>query len=322
MTTRECLICGSSMRSWLQVPGDALHPSIKQGYALEWCSACESGQVEPRPDAAEVPGFYDVEDYYTHGETLEKPSRNLPFLDRLRIHLAWRLDHGQGRTAEYLSEILGDEPRRCLDIGCGDGSMLSLIAEWGHEVTGIDPDPAARSVAAGRHIKVHEGTAEAIPETLNGETFDFVFMTHSLEHCLSPLEALENAHRLTNDGGTLVLETPNNAATGLKQAGPAWPWLDVPRHLNFFTPRSLRLVAERAGFTVRSTEFYGYCGQFEPGWLDSERRIRRAFATLDPNGNWGNVPALRSRAWRLLMRTVLASPSHKYHSVRVTCSRN
>src|SRR5207245_1074357 len=104
-----------------------------------------------------------------------------------------------------------------------------------HEVLGIEPDRKALETALARGVSVLSGSAEALPPSVPSGRFDVVVFSHSLEHCREPLKAVRNAARLLAVDGTLVLETPNNASRGLKQAGTAWLWLDVPRHLNFFT---------------------------------------------------------------------------------------
>ena len=44
--------------------------------------------------------------------------------------------------------LLGDSPKRVLDIGCGNGRVLLPVALAGHIVTGIDIDPKAISACA------------------------------------------------------------------------------------------------------------------------------------------------------------------------------
>ena len=48
---------------------------------------------------------------------------------------------------EILS-LLGDSPKRILEIGCGNGRVLVPAALAGHEVTGVDNDPDAISACA------------------------------------------------------------------------------------------------------------------------------------------------------------------------------
>src|SRR5262249_11638886 len=133
---------------------------------------------------------------------------------------------------------------RACDLGCGSGDLLTRLARLGHEVVGAEPDPAAREVVRGKGHRVLAGTAEELPEEIRGGRHDLVVMSHVLEHCLDPKRAVANAAGLLAEGGLLVIETPNNDARGLGRAGVLWPWLDVPRHLNFFTSRSLAAICE------------------------------------------------------------------------------
>jgi len=47
------------------------------------------------------------------------------------------------RQVRGLIERLGESPRRILDLGCGDGRVLAPLADAGHDVIGVDSDPAA-----------------------------------------------------------------------------------------------------------------------------------------------------------------------------------
>ena len=49
---------------------------------------------------------------------------------------------------QVVLSLLGDTPKRVLDIGCGNGRLLLPAALAGHEVTGIDIDPKAISACA------------------------------------------------------------------------------------------------------------------------------------------------------------------------------
>jgi SAM-dependent methyltransferase len=308
-----CPLTGAEMAPWMRVPCDWRRPDASGGYELYWSAAGQFGQLHPRPAKYEIPAFYDVE-YYTHHADVAGGGRGRGFLERLRVHLAWRADHGWDVTPESLRATTGLATGSALELGCGDGKLLAGLQESGWAVVGVDPDPAARKVAGERGLQVHDGTAEEPPAAIDGRTFDLVLMQHVLEHCLDPVQALRVAAAYLKPNGVLVVETPNNEAVGLRAAGAAWPWLDVPRHLNFFTPHSLRAACSLAGLAPVATEYTGYVRQFQRPWIENERHIRLVFDRREaPTPPASNTLA----AWALLARTALARSRYKYDSVRV-----
>ena len=312
-----CPLTGTPMTSWLHVPCDWRRPDAGGAYHLFWSPRARFGQLYPRPSPAEVASFYDI-DYYTHDGVHESEAEPPAyFLERLRVHLAWRADRGSDLGAARLRALLPGRSPAVLDLGCGDGELLADLAKAGCETVGVEPDGAARRVAAGRWLEVYAGTAERLPSEVSERWFDMVVFNHVLEHCLEPFEALRSAAARLKPGGLLVAETPNNEAAGCRTAGAAWPWLDVPRHLNFFTTHSLRQACLVAGLTPTATEYCGYTRQFQGGWLEMERRIRDTF----PRQDSGRPPNLSRRAWGLLIRTALGGARFKYDSVRVVARK-
>ncbi|HWB00640.1 MAG TPA: class I SAM-dependent methyltransferase [Pirellulales bacterium] len=309
------------MQHWLHVPCDWRRSKLAESYELFWSPRSSFGQLCPRPTAEQLAAAYAV-DYYTHGDgaPLTEQNGRRGLLSRLREHLAWRGDRGIDLSADHIGSLVaGAAPLRVCELGCGDGKLLGDLAALGFETIGIEPDPAARRVAAGRGLKVLDGVAEQLPAELSPESFDVLVMSHVLEHCSDPLVAMRNVATLLRDGGVAVIETPNNEALSLRQAAAAWPWLDVPRHLNFFTAASLRLACERASLEVLRIEYVGYCRNFQQPWLANEATIRTAFAAHGGKQVSPGQQALRS--WQLLAATLLASPRRKYDSVRVIARR-
>ncbi|WP_019588144.1 class I SAM-dependent methyltransferase [Deinococcus apachensis] len=83
-----------------------------------------------------------------------------------------------------------------LDIGAGDGRLLSLLRERGHRGrrVGMDPAPGPGLVA---------GTAEALP--FPDASFDAVLLIRVLAHLANPMTALAEARRVLRPAGQLVV---------------------------------------------------------------------------------------------------------------------
>lgn len=312
----KCILSGETMTPWLYIPCDWRRPLVNQGFQIYWCERSELGFVYPLPESDEIPEFYQV-NYYTHNSGSRKQSTINNFFDKLRIHISYRFDHGVQSTVDYWQNLAGKANANICEIGCGNGDRLKLLLSAGNQVVGVEPDPAAANHALSQGINVFQGTAELLPDQIvNASKFDLVIMNHVLEHTLDPLLALSNAKKLLNQGGKLVVETPNNKAIGMKQAGITWFNLDVPRHLYFFTPKSLCTIVEKVGLTVLETSYQGYCRQFQPNWINTEKQIWQEFNSLQGKKN---LPRCNSnqKAWLLLCQTLLAPSQYKYDSVRV-----
>lgn len=255
------------------------------GFNLFWCSSCEFGRLEGDFTPEQVAGFYPT-DYYTHGTTAPLTSR-ASIVERTLVHLAWRTDGG---LAFDPSETSG---KSVCDLGCGNGGNLRKFKAAGYKTVGVEPDERALAAAQDAGVIV-PGTAEDLP--IKG-SFDVVLMSHVLEHCIDPVRAASNAASLLAEGGTLIIEVPNNAALGFNWFEGRWPWTDIPRHLSFFSEASLRVLFSKLGLQVTRTFYVGYTRQFAPVWRDK-------------------IDSPRS-GWPLLAATSLATDAKKYDSVRV-----
>ena len=306
------------MRLRFPVPRDHRRPGLDRAYEVRWCDECAYGRVWPEPDADEVRASYEI-DYYTHTAPgrgwAERPRT---FMDRVRVHLSWRADRGEELDVESLTREQ-DHPRpRLLEIGCGDGGDLVRFARAGWDVVGIDPDPRARRTARAQGVQVLAGTLEAPPSALFLRDYDLLWVSHVLEHVVDLPRALDNLAELCGRSGRVLLEVPNCASLGFTREREAWPWTDVPRHLHFFTPQSLRAAFRLHGLEVLDTTFRGYCRQFSNEWIEAEREVREGLGVR--GGLRENLPP-KLRSWLRLGRTALARPEHKYDSIRVLARR-
>lgn len=77
-------------------------------------------------------------------------------------------------AAEAVAWLLGEEPRRVVDLGAGTGIFSRMLTTAGHEVIAVEPDPLMRDrlVAVSPGITAVAGSAEDIP--LPGGSVDAV----------------------------------------------------------------------------------------------------------------------------------------------------
>ncbi|HXG35868.1 MAG TPA: methyltransferase domain-containing protein, partial [Dehalococcoidia bacterium] len=77
------------------------------------------------------------------------------------------------------------------------------------------------------------------------------------EHLPDPLAELREIYRILRSDGALVVEVPNSASLTFRLCGRRWLHLDLPRHLQHFTPGTLQHLLRCAGFTpVRYQNFH------------------------------------------------------------------
>ena len=310
-----------SFRPWLDVANDWRRSDATESYSLYWSDVAQFGQILPRPSASAIAKYYEVNDYYTHGpDAGASDAVHRGVLQRALMSVAWRLDRGIAPTSAWWKAVPPEGARSCVDIGCGDGSNLAMLAPYLDVLVGVEPDPKAREAASARGIRVMDGVAESLPGELVPGSFDLVVISHVLEHCRDPIAALANARDLMSDRGVLMVETPNSAALGCKARGAGWYWLDVPRHLNFFTEDSLRTLCAHVALLPQRAEYSGFVRQFSRAWIEAETRIE---ARLDGRAKITAADFRRNfyRQVALLLRSGLAPARRKYDSVRLICTK-
>jgi hypothetical protein len=108
-----------------------------------------------------------------------------------------------------------------------------------------------------------------------------------MAHLPRPVDDLRMLRGLLAPGGVLLILTVNANSLRLKASGADWNGF-TPNHLKFFSPATLRLALEQAGFvSTLMPPMYTY--EVEKGTARlsdrDERRLRRVIA----RGNRGNM---------------------------------
>jgi ubiquinone/menaquinone biosynthesis C-methylase UbiE len=111
--------------------------------------------------------------------------------------------------AAQIHEVASFAGKRVLDVGCGNGYVLSHYARHGAEVYGIDITPTAVRLCqqrfAYRSLTGHfqEADAEHLPFPDN--EFDCVCSMGVLHHVPDPARAVAEIHRVLKPGGRLIV---------------------------------------------------------------------------------------------------------------------
>jgi hypothetical protein len=138
-------------------------------------------------------------------------------------------------------------PGTFLDVGCGPGDFVRLLARKGFDAIGADgarePPPALSSAPSLPYLRFDFDTYEV--DGLDPGGSYTVILRHVLEHVREPQLCLA---RLRAQGARrFFVVVPNAASLERRLFGADWYLWDPPRHLWHFDALSLDALCRRAG---------------------------------------------------------------------------
>src|SRR3954452_1623657 len=159
-------------------------------------------------------------------------------------------DEIRARQREYVEDFRAAGP--VLDLGCGRGEFVALLAEAGVAARGVDADADMVAYARGEGLQVEQGDALAALEALEDGRLEGVFAAQLLEHLPPPalIRLLELAAAKLRHGGVFVAETINP----LSPLALRNYFADLT-HAQPLAPETLELLARQAGFSEVEKRF-------------------------------------------------------------------
>jgi SAM-dependent methyltransferase len=141
---------------------------------------------------------------------------------------------------------------RVLDIGCGLGRTLAYHRNRGCDAYGIEADENVQAIAARYGLNIRRGVFDGTQ--FESGFFDYVTLDQVAEHVPDPHVLMQGVARVLKPGGKAVITTPNPNSFGAWLYGRRWLNWHSPYHMQFYTRRSMGLVAARAGLKLVKTE--------------------------------------------------------------------
>jgi SAM-dependent methyltransferase len=162
--------------------------------------------------------------------------------DRMAAHDSthWWYRARREILADYLTRYGGlPDKARILEIGCGTGHNLPMLARFG-EVEAIEIDPAAREIASERLGRpVGAAPLPALPDVPRG-AFDLVAVLDVVEHIEDDVAALQAMKALLRPGGKVLIAVPAHQ----------WMWSahdEVNHHHRRYSKKTLAAAIGKAG---------------------------------------------------------------------------
>ena len=155
----------------------------------------------------------------------------------------------RGARPAAVRAAMGAEAATALEVGCGEGFVLSYLQGQAPSLRchGVDYDAAAVTEAAQRNPSVPMTVADITALPFADRSFPLVLCLEVLEHLRDPRSGLSELERVSD--GYLLLSVPNQPFFALANfmRGKNWRTLgDDPEHVQHWTgPAFVALVRSR-----------------------------------------------------------------------------
>lgn len=281
-----CPLCGQYNETIAARQIDQIHQMDETTtWLLRHCSSCHHYYLSPRPDHTSIDCFYPSQYAFYNPNKLKVAIRGLlreavsqlylpahkpeafDYHPSSNVLLRWvgmlllpflSLKGLCGAASVYVTPRTYGVPIRpgmsFLEIGCGAGWDIHLtdpslsiraLARAGVRCMAVEPSSVCWEALAADGITVYASVVDLV--AARPGLFDVVRLNWSLEHVHNPLDLFKNLRKLCGSGTRVIMTIPNY--DGLTYS--FFPdCIEVPVHLQYFTPSSVRKLCEMSGFHI------------------------------------------------------------------------
>lgn len=259
----------------------------KNNYLIKQCAGCRTLYAEvafeDEQTAGEVQDLYDH--YYDRAEFSLHPA--------VAISLQKVMDSFKGfrRTGKLL------------DIGFGEGGLLSVAEKNNWECYGTELSPQALKYGAGRNWTVSKDALD--DERFPKEGFDVVTLIELIEHVPNPDDFLQTARALLRPGGLLYLTTPNTRSINRRWLGVGWSVVSPPEHITIWSPTGIKKALERNNFSPQEIRTEGFNPVEILAQLRAAGKNEPPAAVNRNEAGYALNEAFTSSSWRRAVKTTI-----------------
>ena len=264
---RDCPVCAATDSALVCERPDSL--SVRE------CRNCRLNFVSPAPSHVQLQAFYS--DYDENHRRSERTS-----VEELAESYA-DADPFAALYVRELKSLMDFEGARVLDVGFGRAALLINLQRLGSEPFGIELDEQAIMLA--RSLGLQNVFHGDISEYTSEKKFDLITLLDLVEHPLEPMDLLKRTADLLQEGGLMLVWTPNGAYSRRDSAYTTYR-VDL-EHMQYFTPETCSFIASELQLQIVHLETVGFPG------LEGIDKLRRDVK-----------PRVRARATRSLIKAV------------------
>jgi len=225
---------------------------VKEKFNYQICKNCDTFYFSPRAPLKVLNAFYknsstyNFFNKYIYPKT-EKTRRSKIILPRIKKIIA------------LCKKYKIKKKPTILEIGAGIGSFCYLAkkSKFFSEIKAIEPSVENVKHARKKGLDVFEGTVEKFRTK---KKYDLIVNFEVLEHLHSPKFFLKSIKKYLKNNGIIFLTCPNGMGFDIQKLKEKSDSINH-EHLNYFNPKSIKILFEKNGYTIINVS--------TPGQLDA-----------------------------------------------------
>ncbi len=263
-TYRSCGICGSNDTAFLhsikfKIP-DGIY--LPDNYDAVMCNVCDLVFADTKATQDDYNDYYEKHNIYEGEASYSDKEKYKMIFDTLKKYI--------GKNESIL------------EIGFANGELLKMLKKNGYNnLYGLDPSLKCVDNLFSGGIKAFHGSL--LKYNLMGNTFDFIILSHVLEHVLDLKRAMSNVWGLLNNNGQVYIETPDLFQYA-KNSDTPFSYFDL-EHINHFSHLTIDNLAVMNGFKYVDFGFkkwkIGNDKYYPAVWYIAQKRLNKHCGTYN-----------------------------------------